>query len=125
MKILPGQRGIGMNSKLTADHLGRGAVVDVRQSTMGQVTENTESQRRQYGLAEAARAIGFASVSVIDDDLGAPARGWSSGRASSKLVASVCTGRLAPSLHRGLPPRAQRPRLASSDRPVRARSGRW
>ena len=44
-----------MNPKITPDHLGRGAVVYVRQSTMGQVAENTESQRRQYALAESAR----------------------------------------------------------------------
>ena len=41
-----------MLQKITPDHLGRGAVVYVRQSTMGQVVENTESQRRQYALAE-------------------------------------------------------------------------
>ena len=59
-----------MNPKITLDHLGRGAVVYVRQSTMGQVAENTESQRRQYALAESARTMGFASVVIIDDDLG-------------------------------------------------------
>ena len=41
-----------MHSKITPEHLGRGAVVYVRQSTMGQVAEHTESQRRQYALAE-------------------------------------------------------------------------
>jgi hypothetical protein len=59
-----------MHPKITPDHLGRGAVVYIRQSTLGQVTEHTESQRRQYALAESARSIGFASVAVIDDDLG-------------------------------------------------------
>jgi hypothetical protein len=54
-----------MNPKITPDHLGRGAVVYVRQSTVGQVIENTESQRRQYALAESACALGFASVTVI------------------------------------------------------------
>ena len=44
-----------MHSKITPEHLDRGAVVYVRQSTMGQVAENTESQRRQYALAELAR----------------------------------------------------------------------
>ena len=44
-----------MQSKITPDHLGRGAVVYVRQSTIGQVTEHTESQRRQYALADSAR----------------------------------------------------------------------
>ncbi len=59
-----------MNPKITPDHLGRGAVVYVRQSTMGQVVEHTESQRRQYALAETASIMGFASVATIDDDLG-------------------------------------------------------
>ena len=55
-----------MTSKITADHLGRGAVVYVRQSTMSQVVGNTESKRRQYGLADQAREAGFASVAVND-----------------------------------------------------------
>ena len=59
-----------MSSKITAEHLARGAVVYVRQSTMSQVIGNTESKRRQYGLTDQARAAGFASVAVIDDDLG-------------------------------------------------------
>jgi hypothetical protein len=62
--------GASMNPKITPDHLGRGAVVYVRQSTVGQVIENTESQRRKYALAVSARALGFASAAVIDDDLG-------------------------------------------------------
>src|SRR5947208_7555286 len=59
-----------MHPKITPEHLGRGAVVYIRQSTIGQVVEHTESQRRQYALADSARAFGFASVTVIDDDLG-------------------------------------------------------
>ena len=39
-------------------------------STLPQLLENTESRRRQYELAEAAPAAGFASVTVIDDHLG-------------------------------------------------------
>jgi DNA invertase Pin-like site-specific DNA recombinase len=81
-----------MNPKIAPDHLGRGAVVYVRQSTMGQVAENTESQRRQYGLAESARAIGFASVTVIDDDLGRSGSGLIERPGFQKLVASVCAG---------------------------------
>jgi len=34
--------------------------------------ENTESQRRQYALAESASGMGFSSVAVIDDDLADP-----------------------------------------------------
>ena len=66
-----------MNPKLTSEHLRRGAVVYVRQSTLGQVKEHTESRRRQYSLAETARTMGFAQVTVIDDDVwtrGAPVR---------------------------------------------------
>jgi hypothetical protein len=37
---------------------------------MSQVAEHTESQRRQYGLADSARPLGFTSVTLIDDDLG-------------------------------------------------------
>ena len=59
-----------MSSKITSEHLCRSAAVYIRQSTLSQVLENTESQRRQYELAESARAAGFASVTVIDDDLG-------------------------------------------------------
>ena len=53
-----------MSAKITSDHLGRSAVVYVRQSTMAQVTGNLESQRRQYDLAGAAEKAGFASVTV-------------------------------------------------------------
>lgn len=81
-----------MNPKITSDHLGRGAVVYVRQSRMGQVTENTESQRRQYALAELARALGFVSVNIIDDDLGRSGSGLIERPGFQKLVASVCAG---------------------------------
>ncbi len=81
-----------MNPKITADHLGRGAVIYVRQLTMGQVAENTESQRRQYALAESAHGMGFASVTVIDDDLGRSGSGLVERPGFQKLVTSVCTG---------------------------------
>ena len=43
---------IAMKAKITREHLDRGAAVYVRQSTQGQVTSHTESQRRQYALVE-------------------------------------------------------------------------
>jgi DNA invertase Pin-like site-specific DNA recombinase len=55
-------------TKITADHLGRGAFVYVRQSTADQLLHNAES--RQYGLADRARQLGWTTVEVIDDDLG-------------------------------------------------------
>ena len=81
-----------MNPKITPDHLTRGAVVYVRQSTLTQVAENTESQRRQYALVEAARAAGFASVQAIDDDLGRSGSGLMDRPGFQKLVALVCPG---------------------------------
>jgi DNA invertase Pin-like site-specific DNA recombinase len=81
-----------MHPKITPEHLGRGAVVYIRQSTMGQVAEHTESQRRQYGLADSARTYGFAAVTVIDDDLGRSGSGLVERPGFQKLVASVCSG---------------------------------
>lgn len=81
-----------MSPKITPDHLRRSAVVYVRQSTLTQVMENTESQRRQYGMAETARSLGFATVTVIDDDLGRSGSGAVERPGFQKLVAGVCAG---------------------------------
>ena len=78
-----------MSSKITSEHLCRGAVVYIRQSSPAQVLENTESKRRQYELAEVARAAGFASVTVIDDDLGRSGSGASERPGFQKLAAAV------------------------------------
>ncbi|MBV8829605.1 MAG: hypothetical protein JO108_10315 [Acidobacteriaceae bacterium] len=53
-----------MNPKLSPEHLQRRALVYVRQSSPGQVLHNQESQRRQYGLADHARQLGFQQVEV-------------------------------------------------------------
>jgi DNA invertase Pin-like site-specific DNA recombinase len=81
-----------MSSRITPDHLARTAVVYVRQSTMAQVTGNLESQRRQYDLAETAKALGFAAVTVIDDDLGRSGSGRMQRPGFERLVALVCSG---------------------------------
>src|SRR5438132_7453114 len=67
-----------MNPKISADHLKRRAIIYIRQSSPGQVIHNQESQRRQYGLADHARQLGFQNVEIIDADLGrsGPAK-WS------------------------------------------------
>lgn len=44
-----------MSTKISSEHMQRGAVVYVRQSSVGQVLEHKESQRRQYALAETAQ----------------------------------------------------------------------
>jgi len=81
-----------MSSKITAEHRSRAAVVYVRQSTMAQVMGNLESQRRQYDLARAAEAGGFASVTVIDQDLGRSGSGIMERPGFERLVAMVCSG---------------------------------
>lgn len=70
------------STKLTAEHLSRRSIVYVRQSTPHQVQDNLERRRPQYGLADLARGMGFASVEVIDDDLGITGSGPYRGRDS-------------------------------------------
>ena len=81
-----------MSLKITADHLGRGAAIYVRQSTPGQVTGHAESRRRQYALADAARTAGFVDVAIIDEDLGRSGSGLEARPGFQKLAAAVCAG---------------------------------
>ena len=79
--------------KVTASHLGRLAYLYVRQSTLRQVFENTESTKRQYGLKDRAMALGWPAdrVVVIDSDLGLS--GADSDREGfQRLVAAVGLG---------------------------------
>jgi DNA invertase Pin-like site-specific DNA recombinase len=57
-------------SKISTSHLHRSAYIYVRQSSMAQVQHNHESQRRQYGLRERARLLGWQDVTIVDEDLG-------------------------------------------------------
>jgi DNA invertase Pin-like site-specific DNA recombinase len=59
---------------------------------MGQVMNNHESRRRQYGLADRARELGFQNITVIDDDLGRSGSGLVERPGFQRLVAEVCTG---------------------------------
>jgi DNA invertase Pin-like site-specific DNA recombinase len=81
-----------MSPKIGAEHLARGAIIYIRQSTMTQVLGNLESQKRQYALVEAAHATGFAEVTVIDEDLGRSGSGLSLRPGFQRLVAEVCAG---------------------------------
>lgn len=83
-----------MSEKIREEHLRRGAIVYVRQSTMTQLTHNKESQRRQYGLVDRARALGFAQVDVIDEDLGKSGSGMVERPGFQRLVARVCAGEI-------------------------------
>ena len=81
-----------MSEKITADHLGRKAYVYIRQSTMEQVRHNLESQRRQYELADKARAMGWNEVEVIDEDLGRSGASALQRTGFQRLVAEVGLG---------------------------------
>ena len=80
-------------TKITADHLGRGAFVYIRQSTADQLLHNRESRRRQYGLADRARQLGWTTVEVIDDDLGRSGGGIDR-PGFKRLLAAICEGRV-------------------------------
>jgi DNA invertase Pin-like site-specific DNA recombinase len=80
--------------KITSEHRSRLAAVYLRQSSMAQVRENTESTARQYALADEAVRLGWArtDVIVIDTDLGVSGR-WGVARAGfTELVGRVCSG---------------------------------
>ena len=81
-----------MSEKIQPHHRDRQACVYVRQSTMHQVRNNLESQRRQYDLEEHARSLGFARVVVVDDDLGRTGTGFTDRPGFSRLLTSVCSG---------------------------------
>ena len=80
-------------SKITPEHLAGQAVVYIRQSTAGQVANNLESKRRQYGLADRARQLGWSDVAIIDNDLGRSGGGIAR-PGFEKLLAAICDGRV-------------------------------
>jgi excisionase family DNA binding protein len=80
-------------NKITPEHLARSAIVYVRQSTTYQVINNLESQRRQYGLVDRARQLGWNDVQLVDDDLGRSGGGIAR-PGFEKLLAAICEGRV-------------------------------
>ena len=85
-----------LGNKVTAVHLKRAAYLYVRQSTLRQVVEHTESTKRQYALKQRAVQLGWRAeqVVVIDSDLGESGAstvdrdGW-----QEKLMHEVSMGR--------------------------------
>ena len=82
-------------SKVTASHLARTAYLYVRQSTLRQVLNNTESTQRQYALRQRAVALGWAAeqVVVIDCDQGQSGASAADREGFQQLVAEVGMGR--------------------------------
>ena len=90
-----------LNGKITADHLKRKAVVYLRQSSMRQVQQNTESRRLQYALKDKAIEWGWTEIEVIDCDLGSSAAVGAATRAGfERLTASVAVGEVGIILNR-------------------------
>ena len=83
-------------TKIGPAHQRREAWVYVRQSTMTQVRENTESLKRQYELVERAHRLGWPAdrVRVIDDDLGCSGAEATARVGFQGLVAAVGLGQV-------------------------------
>jgi DNA invertase Pin-like site-specific DNA recombinase/DNA-binding XRE family transcriptional regulator len=82
------------HGKVTAEHLRRNAYLYVRQSTLQQVLENTESTRRQYELRRRAVALGWPEeqIVVIDSDLGRSGAAAQDREGFQRLVGEVGMG---------------------------------
>ena len=82
-------------TKVTADHLRRDAYLYVRQSSLYQVANNTESSRRQHDLRGRAVALGWPAerVVVIDVDQGQSGSSATDREGFQRLVADVSLGK--------------------------------
>jgi len=81
-------------SKVTADHPKRAAYLYIRQSTLRQVLENTESTERQYALRRRAVVLGWPEerIIVIDEDQGRSGASANGREGFQRLVAEVGLG---------------------------------
>jgi DNA invertase Pin-like site-specific DNA recombinase len=79
------------HQKVTARHLKRNAYLYIRQSTLRQVFENTESTDRQYALRQRAVALGWPQeqIIVIDCDQGQSGASTAGRDGFQRLVADV------------------------------------
>lgn len=83
-----------LRQKITFDHLKRIAYLYIRQSTLKQVFENTESTKRQYALKDRAKALGWPieRIVVIDSDLGQSGSSTVAREGFKRLVSEVGMG---------------------------------
>jgi DNA invertase Pin-like site-specific DNA recombinase len=86
---------MNVSLKVQPHHLERSAYLYIRQSSMRQVLENTESTKRQYALRARATALGWSDdrIIVIDSDQGesGASAAWREG--FQRLVSDVGLGR--------------------------------
>jgi len=83
------------NGKVTAGHLKRTAYLYIRQSTLRQVFENSESTQRQYALRQRAVVLGWPAerIETIDCDQGQSGASTAEREGFQKLVAEVGLGK--------------------------------
>ncbi len=83
------------SGKVTAARLRRDAYLYIRQSTLHQVANNTESTARQYDLRGRAVALGWPAdrIHVIDIDQGHSGASSADREGFQHLVAEVSLGR--------------------------------
>lgn len=81
--------------KVQARHLKRQAYLYIRQSSLRQVLENTESTERQYALKQRALALGWSreQIVVVDTDLGQSGASSEDREGFQRLVSDVGMGR--------------------------------
>ena len=83
-----------MTDKIQRVHLEKAAYVYVRQSKMHQVRQHHESRRRQYGLEDRARQLGFTRIVLIDEDLGRSGTSTQDRPGFGRLLTAVCEGQV-------------------------------
>ncbi|MEU6070518.1 recombinase family protein [Streptomyces sp. NPDC047082] len=85
---------IEQTGKVTAEHLRRDAYLYVRQSSLKQVVNNSESTQRQYALRGRAVALGWedSQIIVIDSDQGRSGSSTAGRDGFQHLVAEVSMG---------------------------------
>ena len=96
MRVMAMSETVLIPAKIMPVHHGRDAYVYVRQSTLTQVREHTESLARQYELRERAVALGWDAhqVKVIDADLGRSGSETTAREGFKELVADVGLGQV-------------------------------
>jgi DNA invertase Pin-like site-specific DNA recombinase len=84
------------SNKMTRQHLGRDAIVYIRQSSPQQVRKNHESRQRQYALVERAKSLGWskAGIKTVDEDQGCSGTTSTHREGFKKLIAEIGAGQV-------------------------------
>jgi DNA invertase Pin-like site-specific DNA recombinase len=83
-----------VSEKIKSQHVGRKALLYIRQSSIYQVNHNLESQKLQYGMQQRPHMLGWRQIEVIDEDLGCSAAGTVTRSGFERMVAQVCMGKV-------------------------------